>query len=143
MSLSPAWKILRIFRIDQDVAEKGEVQARRQRIDQPCPLFRLDLEEAELLPEVAEGVVLGIERDDRRGADRLFGLGEFCGRIDEGPAVFHRIILFPLSPDGSLFSFSSTAPAPRGMADSPRLGLLSISLPPGKGKGDISLPSGL
>jgi len=59
---------LKDVRIDQDVAEKGEVKS-GQWIDQPGPLPRLDLEEAELVPEVAEGVVLRIEGDDRRGAD--------------------------------------------------------------------------
>ena len=76
-------------RIDQHVAEKGEIKALRQRIDQPGPLPGLDLEEAELFPEVAEGIVFRIEGDDRGGADRLFGLRKLCRRVDERPGFFH------------------------------------------------------
>ena len=81
-------------RIVQDLAEKGKVEA-GQGIDQPCLFACLDLDEAELVPEAAEGIVLRIESDDPGRADRFFRLSQLRRRIDERPAVFHKITHSP------------------------------------------------
>ncbi len=81
-------------RVVQDLAQEGEVEA-GQGIDKPGLFPGLDLDEAELVAEVAKGIVLRVEGDDPGRADRFFGLCQLRWRIDERPAVFHAITLSP------------------------------------------------
>ena len=55
---------LDLVRVRERPAEKRQVNARLEGIDQVDALFRADLQQTELLPEIPERVVLRVDGDD-------------------------------------------------------------------------------
>jgi len=75
--------------IGENPAEKGQVHGRVKGVDEVDALLRPDLQQAELLPEIAERIVLRVDGDHRGALDIIPDFRKFLFGVHPQPLALH------------------------------------------------------